>query len=114
MNAGRPDHDGRGDAHRIEQPHVAECLAKGVVHAVTGIGQHAVAWRAFIQQRAQLLQCDLGLRGEVHLFGHAGFGAALSIGSPVLGQIQLPGHGQASLVACKRDAHGHLAVVLLA
>jgi hypothetical protein len=67
-----------------------------------------------VEQALQLPQRDFGLGGELHLRRHAGCLAPLGVGRPFLRQVQLIGHGQAGLFIGHRDAHRHLAVVLLA
>jgi len=72
LHAGRPDHDRRGHADGVQQPHVAQRLAECRVHAIPCVGQHAMVRSPFLQQAAQLRQRNLRLRREAHLFGHAG------------------------------------------
>ena len=64
--------------------------------------------------RRDLLKRDLRLGLEDHLLGNAGLAAAPGVPRPGLGRIKPIGDRQARGLARNRQAHGHLAVVLLA
>jgi hypothetical protein len=111
---GPPDHRGGQDAGHVGQPKFADPSTQFAVVAIGWVHQCHARRHAIRHRLAQLPQCDLGLGLEADVIRHSGDRPADRIVGPFFRQIQPVGNGQAALVSSHRQAHRHLAVVLLA
>jgi hypothetical protein len=111
---GRPDGGRTPEAQHIAQVERAHPDPELALVAMPGIAQHDAPGHALLQRLPKLPQCDRRLGFGADLLRHAGLGAPLRIRRPALGQVEPPGDRQARPVVRHRQAHRHLAVVLLA
>ena len=84
----RPDRDAAGHTHAVAQAQRTQARAKRRVHAVAGIGQHAVPGRTLGQQMFDLLQRDGRLGRKLQRLGYAGLVAPCRVVGPLPGQVQ--------------------------
>ena len=115
LDRGRVDVLGLQDAHRPGEAARAQALAEGGAHPVAGVGQHAAEAHAGGDDPVDLRQRDLGLgQGAAVLLRHAGVGAAIRVGGPLVRQEQPEPERHRHLVLGQGERDQDLAVGLLA
>ena len=112
--SGRPDTERRLHPDDIGEPEGRQAGPEAAVRTIARICQDRPGRDASSLRRRDLVESDLRLGLERHLRRNLGLAAPLGILGPSLGKIQPVRDRQARDLVRHRQAHGHLAVVLLA
>src|SRR5580692_12229738 len=112
--ARRPQAGGRLDADDIGKADFCDAIAEVCVGAVGGVDQRDLGLDPGRKSVTQLIKRDLWLGLEGDIVRHACPSAPLRVISPLMREIETIGNRQAGVIIGSRQAHRHLAAILLA